>query len=187
MQSIFFLLASALFALPEHEEPKVEEFKVEDFTVLNPLETFNPFIVGFPLSCPRPIFAPIPGQRCPILGQQVCLGSSSFITCSSGNVWSVVQRCGPGTVCSTYPGNTCYVLCTLATIPPRIPTPTCARPSVFPIPGASCTTLGQQVCLGTGQFITCASGNRWSVRQNCGTGTRCQGYPGNSCYVLCGY
>lgn len=184
MQSIFFLLASAVFALPDHhEDPQVEEY-----TVLNPLETFDPYVTGFPLSCPRPSIAPIPGQKCPILGQQVCLGSNRFITCSSGNIWSVVQRCGTGTVCSTYPGNTCYVLCTQATIPqPPVHTPTCPRPSVIPVPGASCTILGQQVCLGTGQFITCASGNKWSVKQACGTGTRCQSYPGNECYVLCGY
>ncbi len=51
-----------------------------------------------------------------------------------------------------------------------------------------CDTVGQQKCLGDQNvFITCVSGNKWAASQACGSGTRCQPYPGNDHYILCGY
>ena len=54
---------------------------------------------------------PKPGDKCPKLGQQVCVSKRGFVTCTSGNVWTPIQRCGSGTFCQPYPGNRNYVLC----------------------------------------------------------------------------
>jgi hypothetical protein len=52
----------------------------------------------------------------------------------------------------------------------------------------SCSELGRQVCVpGNRAFMTCASGNRWTIQQACGAGTRCQTHPSAGNRILCGW
>ncbi|KAJ3316792.1 hypothetical protein HDV06_002825 [Boothiomyces sp. JEL0866] len=46
---------------------------------------------------------------------------------------------------------------------------------------------GQQKCVGDKGFVTCDNG-AWTIRQPCGSGTRCQPYPTDpNNHVLCGW
>ena len=53
----------------------------------------------------------VAANECEKLGQQICVDDHAFKTCSSGNVWSVVQKCGKGTACQTHPSSYNRVIC----------------------------------------------------------------------------
>ncbi|KAJ1502092.1 hypothetical protein HMI54_014136 [Coelomomyces lativittatus] len=45
------------------------------------------------------------------LGQQSCSSSTSFKICNTNQQWTQPIQCPAGTVCTSYPGNTNYILC----------------------------------------------------------------------------